>query len=502
MRGAVVFCEDDGEAEEYNRIQWLLVPHCNKKVQSFPIRVIMKYNRLIQTGNSGWNRTMVDLIAQETTTKHEQILKYIEGLKVGSKISVRKIARDVGVSEGTAYRAIKEAEASGLVATKERIGTIRIEMKARNNIDKLTFGEVANIVDGALVAGEAGRDKALGKFVIGAMELEAMVKYIDAGSLLIVGNRVRAQSIALELGAGVLITGGFEPSGEAKKKANELEMPIIVTSYDSFTVASLINRAIYDRLIKKKILLVEDIMVTGEPAVLKGSDAVEDWHALADQSRHSRFPVVDDHHRIVGMVTAKDVVGASPGERIEKLMTKNPITVSSRTSVASAAHMMVWEGIELLPVVETGRKLVGVISRQDVLKGMQYIQKQPQIGETIEDLILSAFEEERDSEGQLAYRGTITPQMTSSLGTVSEGVLTTLMSQAAFRAIKLVKKGDLVLDSMSTFFLKPLQIDNEIVIRPHVIELSRKFGKVDIEVHHRQSLVAKAIVTAQLIDQM
>ena len=43
-------------------------------------------------------------------TKHEQILKYIDELPVGEKISVRQIAKDLTVSEGTAYRAIKDAE--------------------------------------------------------------------------------------------------------------------------------------------------------------------------------------------------------------------------------------------------------------------------------------------------------------------------------------------------------------------------------------------------------
>jgi predicted transcriptional regulator len=445
----------------------------------------------------------MEMPPQATVTKHEQILRYIQGLQTGSKISVRKIAKDVGVSEGTAYRAIKEAEASGLVATKERIGTVRIEQKARNNIDKLTFAEVVNIVDGEVLGGADGLDKTLGKFVIGAMQLDAMVKYIEAGSLLIVGNREKVHATALEIGAGVLITGGFGATDSVRKQADRLALPMISSSYDTFTVASLINRAIYDRLIKKKILLVEDIMIPdSKTAVLKGQMTVADWNNRVEETGHSRYPVVDDYNRLSGMVTSKDVVGASPEERIEKLMTKNPITVTARTSVASAAHMMVWEGIEQLPVTDSGRKLIGVISRQDVLKGMQFIQKQPQIGETIEDLILASFEEEREPDGRLAFRGTITPQMTSSFGTLSEGVMTTLMSQAAFRAIKLVKKGDLVLDSMSTFFLKPLQIDNEIVIRPQLIELSRKFGKVDVEVHYRQSLVAKAILTAQLIDQM
>lgn len=43
-------------------------------------------------------------------TKHEQILDYIESLSIGSKISVRKIAKFLNVSEGTAYRAIKDAD--------------------------------------------------------------------------------------------------------------------------------------------------------------------------------------------------------------------------------------------------------------------------------------------------------------------------------------------------------------------------------------------------------
>lgn len=128
----------------------------------------------------------------ELNTKHEQITKYIESLSVGTKLSVRKIAQELDVSEGTAYRAIKEAENSGLVSTKRRIGTIRVEKKEEPHIDKLTFEEIVNVVEGVVLGGAAGIQKSLNKFVIGAMQLEAMLKYIEAGNLLIVGNRVQA----------------------------------------------------------------------------------------------------------------------------------------------------------------------------------------------------------------------------------------------------------------------------------------------------------------------
>ncbi|HEA0046720.1 TPA: GntR family transcriptional regulator, partial [Staphylococcus aureus] len=68
-------------------------------------------------------------------TKHEQILDYIESLSIGSKISVRKIAKFLNVSEGTAYRAIKDADKMGMVATIDRVGTVRIEKRNRNEIE-------------------------------------------------------------------------------------------------------------------------------------------------------------------------------------------------------------------------------------------------------------------------------------------------------------------------------------------------------------------------------
>ncbi|OCT11683.1 hypothetical protein A8709_27805 [Paenibacillus pectinilyticus] len=436
----------------------------------------------------------------DNLTKHEQILRHIEDLKLGSRISVRKIAKNMEVSEGTAYRAIKEAENQGLVSTKERIGTVRVEKKLRQNIDKLTFAEVVNMVDGQVLGGAKGLHKTLHKFVIGAMEQDAMMRYIEAGSLLIVGNRNRAHICALEQGAGVLITGGFNTSTEVKVLADELELPIISSSYDTFTVASMINRAIYDRLIKKKIMLVEDILASGAALfALKANSTLKDWQRMSEDTGYSRFPVVDEWNRIIGVVTSKDMVGASAQQAVEKLMTRNPLTVTPQTSVASAAHMMVWEGIELLPVVDMNRKIVGVLNRSDILKAMQSIQKQPQNGETFEDLIWSGMEEVRDEKGKLQFHGVITPQMTNHLGTVSEGVLTTLMTQAAYRIVQEHKKGDLVMDNMSTYFLKPLQIDSKIEIRPTIIEVSRKFGKIDVEIYHAGGLVSKAMLTAQVI---
>lgn len=432
------------------------------------------------------------------STKHEQILEFIRNLNIGDKISVRTIAKEIGVSEGTAYRAIKEAETQGLVSTIERIGTVRIETKKKENIERLTFAEVVNIVDGHVLGGRNGLYKTLSKFLIGAMKLEDMKKYFEPGSLMIVGNRDEAHRLSLQQGAAVLITGGFDAADDVKNLANELDLPIISSSYDTFTVASMINRAIYDNLIKKEIILVEDILIPfTNTYYLNITDQVADWNRISSNSGHTRIPVIDDKGHLMGIVASKDVIGKEETTSVDRIMTRHPITTGPRTTIASAAHLMVWEGIELLPVVDTNRKLLGIISRRDVIKAMQYMQKQPQIGETFEDLILSHLTMSKEN-GNIVFKGKVVPQMTNTYGTLSSGVLLTALSEACRQALRAMKKGDYVIESTSIYFLKPMQIDQELQIRPNILEIGRKFGKVDVEVYSSNKLIAKAMLTAQV----
>lgn len=437
-------------------------------------------------------------------TKHEQILSYIDSLDVGEKISVRRIAKEMKVSEGTAYRAIKDAENKGFVSTIERVGTIRIEQKKKENIEKLTYAEVVNVIDGQVLGGRAGLHKTLNKFVIGAMELDAMMRYTAAGNLLIVGNRINAHRQALEAGAAVLVTGGFSTDDEIIQLADELELPILSTSYDTFTVAALINRAIYDQLIKKEIVLVEDILTPIERTIyLSPEDKLEKWYEKNYETGHGRFPVADDQMKIHGILTSKDIAGHDRSTPIEKVMTKNPLTVIGKTSVASAAQMMVWEGIEVLPVVNDHAKLIGMISRQDVLKALQMIQKQPQVGEKLDDVVSRGFKETETEKPKTdaVYQYEVSPQMTNQLGNISYGVFTQILIESANRFLKSHKKGELIVESLSVYFLKPVQMESTIQIKPNILEVGRKFGKLEVEVYHQSNIVGKAMLMVQLMER-
>lgn len=430
-------------------------------------------------------------------TKHEEILNYIRGLEVGARVSVRSIAVELDVSEGTAYRAIKEAEMFGLVSTVPRVGTVRIEKIEKKNIETLTFGEVVNIVDGVVLGGRDGLYKTLNKFVIGAMTVDAMKNYISPGNLLIVGNRSEAQELALESGSAVLITGGFNCSDEIKLIANEKKLPIISSSYDTFTIATMINKAISERLIKKDIILMEDIMNTS-PVCLHTTDTIKTYKQIMNETGYGKFPVLDEKGKLTGLIISRDIgVGTSDNDLVSKVMIKNPTTVTEKASVAYAAHLMVWDSLELIPVVEN-KSLKGIVCRSDVLKALQNISKQPHVSETFEDMVIKNFSYQYYDEG-ITIGGRVIPEMYNNMGSTSLNSLTMLMSLACTMALR-HKNHNIFADNFTVFYMKPIQIDSNISIQAKIIGSGRNFAKVEVEMYDGSGeLCSKGMLSAKIM---
>ena len=420
------------------------------------------------------------------TSKHQQIIRYIESLPVGEKISVRSIAKNMEMSEGTAYRAIKEAENIGIVSTIERVGTIRIERKTKDNLEKLSFGEIIKIIEGEVFGGHEGLDKILNRFVIGAMTLDAMTRYIQPESLVIIGNREDAQLLALNQGAAVLITGGFQATPQLIQKADELKIPLMGTTYDTFTVASLINRAMTDQLIKKKIMIVADIYNDIDNThYLKMDQTVKEYRELSEKTGNSRFPVVNHSNRLVGVVSAKDILGKADTLTMERVMTKNPSVSKLHASVASVAHSMIWNGLEMLPV----------------MKAMQLTQRQPQVGNTFEDDVSENLEIVEVNPTGANFSFTVTPQMTNNLGMLSFGVLCEVVSVASKEFIHRSQRRNTVIEQLEMHYLKMIPIESHIVIQIQMLDNGRKVSKLDISVLLENSIVAKAIMSNQLMER-
>lgn len=429
-------------------------------------------------------------------TKHEQILNYIESLSVGSKISVRKIAKVLDVSEGTAYRAIKDAGQLGIVATIDRVGTVRIEKRNRDNIDNLTFNEIANIVEGQILGGKKGLGKTVSKFAIGAMELQDILKYIGSHTLLIVGNRADVQMEALKRDTAILITGGFQPSKEVVEYANEHELPIISSSYDTFLVANIINRAMYNQKIRKEILVVEDIVKPiNELSVLFDYMKINDYKKLANDTGHTRFPIVNEDFKLVGIVTSREIINMNEEDELGKIMTRNPLSVKLTNTVASCAHMMIWEGIELLPVTNNNKKAIGVINRQDVLKSMQLLGRQPQIGDTINDQIAKHIT--INSNGITVD---VSPLVTNHYGTLSKAVFVGIIEETIRHEMRKYKKGNVMIENLNIVYIKTVPIESSIDVHYEMLDVGRNFAKLEVKMINNNEKVANALVICQMFE--
>ncbi len=432
-------------------------------------------------------------------SKHEEILKYIEGLSIGTRISVRSIATVLNVSDGTAYRAIKEAELLEIVSTIPRVGTVRIEKLHKNNIDHLTFTEVVNIVDGVVLGGKNGLYKTLKKFVIGAMTLDEMTKYITPGNIVIVGNREKVHMLALEKDCGVLITGGFSCSEDVRSYANEKSLPIISSPYDTFTTATMINKAISESLIKKDIIIAEDIM-NKTPVCIDRDATVGELRKFSKEFKKGAFPVIDELKRFAGVVLLQDVpLDITDAEPILRFIVKNPITISPRTTISYAAYIMSWENMEFIPVIEN-RLLIGTVSHQEVVKTLQFASRQPQVADTIDDMLIKRFTFSH-SENGITFYGNITPDMLGSLGTASWNAMSLLMSSAATTTLLQKNHFNVTVDSFTVYYTKPVQVDMEVIIGCNIIDMGRSFAKVEIEMwsERKRMLLGKGMLSAKFL---
>jgi CBS domain-containing protein len=128
-------------------------------------------------------------------------------------------------------------------------------------------------------------------------------------------------------------------------------------------------------------LIVRNWM-TPDPVTVSPKTTLPDAHDLMKRRRVRRLPVVDED-KLVGIVTLGDVREASPSDAttlsiyemnyllsrltVEKIMTKNVLTLTPGTPIREAAGMMLLHKVSGLPVVENDR-LVGIITESDIFR--------------------------------------------------------------------------------------------------------------------------------------
>ncbi|MBS7656165.1 phosphotransacetylase family protein [Candidatus Bathyarchaeota archaeon] len=115
-------------------------------------------------------------------------------------------------------------------------------------LNSLTVKEIYEKIDGKILAGEEGINNLVQTFLVGAMSVESSMKYFrkTTNKLIITGgDRTDLILAALETKAsGIILTGNLYPSIKVFPKADELKIPLILVSYDTFTTLQLLQKII------------------------------------------------------------------------------------------------------------------------------------------------------------------------------------------------------------------------------------------------------------------
>ncbi len=129
-------------------------------------------------------------------------------------------------------------------------------------------------------------------------------------------------------------------------------------------------------------MLVKDRM-TVTLYTIKPEMPVAEALSFMRQHKVRRLPVVDKKDRLIGIISEKDLLYASPSPatslsvyevgyllsklQVKEIMTKDIATISLDAPLEEAARIMVDRGVGGLPVMDKD-KLVGIITETDVFK--------------------------------------------------------------------------------------------------------------------------------------
>jgi CBS domain-containing protein len=146
---------------------------------------------------------------------------------------------------------------------------------------------------------------------------------------------------------------------------------------------------------------VKDFM-TVQPITISPNASVEAAVKMMEEHQITGLPVIDEQNRVVGILSEGDLlVRESPmkpplymtllgsiiyfesptqfhqhikkslGMLVQDVMTEKPITISPEASLSDAAQVMLDKRVNRLPVVDADHKLVGIITRHDLVSALK-----------------------------------------------------------------------------------------------------------------------------------
>ncbi len=133
-------------------------------------------------------------------------------------------------------------------------------------------------------------------------------------------------------------------------------------------------------------MLVKDVM-TRNPITVVPSVGIKAAMTKLAFAGITSMPVVDEVGRLCGIVSEADLIAGvaddpraherpvtirpvTPPHRVDDLYTRSPMAIGPQDDVTQAVDVMAAKGFKSLPVVDHQGRLLGVISRSDVVRAL------------------------------------------------------------------------------------------------------------------------------------
>lgn len=161
---------------------------------------------------------------------------------------------------------------------------------------KTQYRNIASTIDGKIISGNEHSYVSKGKVAIAASSRQLMSDFVDEDDLVILGDRIEAQQLAIDINVSCMVVcGDARIPNEILKQAKEKEIVVIASPHDTFTVARLINQSIPVRH-----FMTKDELITFYP-----KDYVDDVKEVMARKKYRDFPVVDINGDFQGFISRR-----------------------------------------------------------------------------------------------------------------------------------------------------------------------------------------------------
>jgi CBS domain-containing protein len=118
---------------------------------------------------------------------------------------------------------------------------------------------------------------------------------------------------------------------------------------------------------KKKRIHAKDIMSSPLHTIQK-HQAIAEATAIMSRMGFRHLPVLEGIDHFVGMISQQDILSSQSASLVSEILKPQIIVALDLARMQDVAHLMLDEKINALPVINIHHKLVGIITLTDILK--------------------------------------------------------------------------------------------------------------------------------------